>query len=167
VTSWTTPYTDRWRVLPYSFALFGTALTVFVIIMMASDRRTVGALLIVLPPLGAWLTLAWRLARIGLVVSEIGVRVRWLYRTRTFSWDRVRRFHTARDILAPARLWIELTDGTRVRTPIQRVRNMLLGSPLSDGGTWLTPDRYDALLQTLRDRLDVACSAQAVSEAGR
>lgn len=153
MTSWTTPYKDSWRVLPYGIAVIGTTFAAFGIGIVATPAQSVGAVLIVLPFLGAWLTFAWRLARTGLVISDAGVRVRWLHRTRTFSWNRVERFHTARDILAPGRLWIELTDGIQVRTPIQRVRHLVLGSPLSDGGTWLTPDRYEALLRTLNNRL--------------
>lgn len=145
----------------YGLALFGTAFTAVVTFMMATHWRgaTVAGVLIVPPFLGTWLTIAWRLARTGLVVSDAGVRIRWVHRTRTFTWDWVLRFYTAPDILVPGRLWIELTDGTRVRTPIQRVRYVLLGSALRDGGTWLTPDRYDALLQDLGNRLDAARSA--------
>jgi hypothetical protein len=163
VTSWTTPYKDSWRILPYGIAVAGTAFTASGIGMVATRSQNVGAVLIVVPPLGMWLTFVWRLARTGLVISDTGVRVRWVHRTRTFTWNRVRRFHTARDILAPGRLWIELTDGIQVRTPVQRVRNMVLGSALSDGGTWLTPGRYEALLQTLDNRLALERPTQAGS----
>jgi hypothetical protein len=73
----------------------------------------------------------------------------------------VRRFYTARDILVPARLWIEVTDGTRVRAPVQRVRQVFMGSMISDGGSWLTTGRYEALLRTLDHWLAAARSSDS------
>jgi hypothetical protein len=142
-------------------AVIGTAFVAVGLGVVATQTQSVVAVLIALPLPGIWLMFAWRFARIGLVISDVGVRIRWIHRTRTFGWGQVERFYTARDILAPARLWIELTDGSQVRTPIQRVRHMLLGSPLADGGPWLTPDRYEALLRTLYSRLALARSARA------
>ncbi len=149
------------RILPYGMVVIGTTFAVAIIGIVATQTQSVIAVLIVLPFPGIWLTFAWRLARIGLVVSDVGVRIRWLLRTRTFGWNQVKGFHTARDILAPGRLWIESTDGNRVRAPIQRVRRMFFGSMRADGGAWLTPDRYDALLRTLNSRLAVAQSVHA------
>lgn len=164
MSNWTTPYKDSWRILPYGMAVVGTAFAAAILGVVATQSQSVVAVLIVLPFLGIWLTFAWRLPRIGLAISDAAVRVRWLLRTRTFGWNQVGRFHTARDILVPGRLWIELTDGIQVRTPIQYVGRMFLGSMRADGGTWLTPDRYEALLRTLDSRLALARSAH-VTEA--
>ncbi|MFC0527177.1 hypothetical protein [Phytohabitans kaempferiae] len=159
MTNWTTPYNDPLRIVPYGMAVIGTVFAAAGIGIVATQTHSVVAVPIVLPLLGIWLTFMWRFARIGLVISDVGVRIRWLLRTRTFGWNQVQRFHTARDILAPARLWIELTDGSQIRTPIQRVRYLLPGATLADGSAWLTPDRYKALLRTLYSRLAQAQSA--------
>jgi len=149
------------RILPYGMVVIGTVFAAVGIGMVATQTHSVAAVLILLPIPGIWLAFAWRLARIGLVISDVGIRTRWLFRTRTFGWDQVERFHTARDILAPGRLWIELTDGIHVRTPIQRVRHLLPGAALADGGAWLKPDRYEALLRTLYSRLALAQSGRS------
>ena len=153
MTRWTAPYKDAGRVIPYGMLGICAVVAVAMVGMVATQTRSAVAALIVAPLPGMLLALMWRFARTGLVVSDAGVRVRWLLHTRTFGWDQVRRFHTARDILAPGSLWIELIDGRQVRPPVQRVRRMFFGSMLADGGAWLTPDRYEALLHTLYSRL--------------
>lgn len=161
VGKWVRPYQDPIRAFPYALALIGTAFAAVVGVGMAMAWRQVslGEVLIVVSFFAVWLTFAWRLARTALVVSNEGVRLRWLFRTRTVRWDQVKRFYTAGDILVPRRLWIELSDGTRVRTPVQRVRHPLFGTMLSDGGTLLNPKRCESLVRNLDYRLAGARAA--------
>jgi hypothetical protein len=99
------------------------------------------------------LTVTWRLHRTALVTSDSAVRVRWLLKTRTMPWHEISGFRFDEDVLEVDRLWIDLADGRRVRTPVQRVARMWNGSKLSDGGAWLLHDAAHELLHNLNREL--------------
>jgi hypothetical protein len=163
VSTWTRPYEDPIRVLTGGMAILGSGFFTVGAILMAISWRQVSVAEVVafISFATVWLTFMWRLHRTALLVSESGVRLRWLLHTRTFAWAQIRAFETDRDILVPARLWIALSDGTRARTPVQRVQRLLFGSHVSDGGTWLRPQAYDRTLWILRRRLAAAHSRHA------
>lgn len=155
VTRWTRPYADPARPLTGGLALFGSAFFVLGAILMAISWRQVSVAEVIafISFAMAWLTLMWRFHRTALLVSESGVRLRWLLVTRTFAWAQIHAFETGRDILVPARLWVVLADGRRVRTPAQRAQRLSFGSSFADGGTGLRPEAYGRLLSILRRRL--------------
>jgi hypothetical protein len=162
VAQWVRPYEDPVRALLYVLAMVGTvfAAVVGVLMAVAWQQVSVGEVLIVVSFFAVWLTFAWRFARTALVVSDEGVRLRWLLRTRTLRWDQVREFYTARDGVISQRLWIELSDGTRVRTPVQRARYPTFG-PMrrGDSGSLLNPMRYESMLRNLDHWLAAARAA--------
>lgn len=73
-----------------------------------------------------WLIGAVRIIRMGVYVSEYGVRVRGLFRTRTLAWQDVEhiRLHQAShrfgrlEIPSGMTVLIERRDGTHVQTPL-------------------------------------------------
>lgn len=153
---WKRPYRDPFKIIPAAIATFGTVFfaAVAIAIIVTMDRGTSHTAALALAVVGAfglvWLTFAWRMYRTALLLSDTGVRVRWLLLTRTFAWSQVAGFDTAPDHLVDARLWIVLVDGGRVRTPVQRVMRRIGGSFVADGGTWLLPDAYDRVIQQCR-----------------
>jgi PH (Pleckstrin Homology) domain-containing protein len=75
-----------------------------------------------------WTAGAWRMSRMGVWVSDSGVRVRTFLRTRTVAWPDVARFEIraatqgqggryAADLRAQA-VWMVLKDGAAIQTPI-------------------------------------------------
>lgn len=149
VLSWTRPYEDPMRLLTGTFAVLGTLFFASIAFQMAAHWQQVPlAAVSAFTGFGAvWLTFAWRLHRTALMVSRSGVRVRWLWRTRTVVWEQVRGFHSGPDWMVPERLWLQLRDGTEVRTPVRRRRATVYR--LSDGGTVLASERYEELLANL------------------
>ncbi len=147
--SWTRPYEDPMRLFTGTFAVLGTLFFAFVAFQMAARWQQVplAAVLAFTGFAAVWLTFAWRLHRTALVVSRWGVRVRWLWRTHTVVWEQVRGFHSGPDWLVPERLWLQLCDGTKVRTPVRRRR--ATAYRLRDGGTVLASERYEELLADL------------------
>ncbi|GIF22738.1 hypothetical protein BJ973_000903 [Actinoplanes tereljensis] len=152
--AWRRPYSDASRVFTGFIAGAGTVFAVVVVALIATHWRSgtvlraagVGGFL------GVWLTVAWRLHRTALLVSDAGVRARWLLRTRTVPWSQVSRFRTAPDFLVRERLWIVLVDDRMVRTPVQHAAGVF-GSALNDGGTRLGGSRYYTLLDSLADEM--------------
>ncbi|MBP1782069.1 hypothetical protein J3R08_001919 [Micromonospora sp. HB375] len=149
VLSWTRPYEDPMRLFTGTLAVLGTLLFAFVAFQAAAHWQQVrlAAVLAFAGFATVWLTFAWRFHRTALVVSRSGVRVRWLWRTRTIVWEQVRGFHSGPDWLVQERLWLQLCDGTKVRTPVRRRRAGV--NRLRDGGTVLASERYEELLADL------------------
>ena len=107
----------------------------------------------------AWITFVWRLMRTGLYTSDTGIRVRWLLRTRTYAWSRLRAIDVAPAVLlgAPtsrAAIWLELVDGDRVETPVQRRAQRIPGLLVStkNVGPVLRSDRFDRVVHDLEQR---------------
>ncbi|WP_230688956.1 PH domain-containing protein [Micromonospora sp. WMMD558] len=157
------------RLFTGTLAVLGTVLFAFIAFGMAARWRQVPSdvALAFTGFAAVWLTFAWRLHRTALVVSRSGVRVRWLWRTRTVPWEQIRGFHSGPDWLVPERLWLRLRDGTKVRTPVRRRRTTVYR--LRDGGTALASERYEELFADLeRWKAEVARQAHpAVGRAGR
>jgi hypothetical protein len=99
------------------------------------------------------LTFSWRLQRTALVISDKGVRVRWLLKTRTMRWSEIKGFRFDDDVLDVVRLWIDLADGQRVRAPVQQVYFTPYGSRVKDGGARLRHVAADKLLHDLDNEL--------------
>jgi hypothetical protein len=82
--------------------------------------------LFVLLFLTAWTAAAYRMGRVGVFVSDIGVRNRSMFRTRTIPWADVKRFETRpmvnsvvgsfASMLRANAVWILLTNGTELQT---------------------------------------------------
>jgi hypothetical protein len=150
VTTWSRPYRDPFRIATGFVALFASpfaCLGFFAIFVVGGGGVPFAALSLFIA------TVAWRLHRTALVVSDIGVRVRWLVKTRTVRWHEVDGFRFKPDLLGVDRLWIDLADGRHIRTPVQRVHRWMNPTRLSDGGTWLLYDACDELLRSLESRL--------------
>jgi hypothetical protein len=108
--------------------------------------------------LGLWLTFAWRMMRIGIYVSDAGVRIRTTLRTRSVSWSDV-----AAVDLAPATLgaevdavWLRLAGGGHIETPVSRRRKR---QPLDEVGETLPGDECANVVQLLRRRISVGPNA--------
>ncbi|MDG4818335.1 PH domain-containing protein [Micromonospora sp. WMMD956] len=147
--TWTRPYADPMRWFTGAIASAGTMVCLFAGLQIVTHWERIAPIQVL--PVAAffsvWLTLAWRLHRTALVVSPAGVRVRWLWATRTVPWERVDGFRTGSDWLVADRLWIALGDGTELRTPVRRRTPEPV--TLRDGGTALAAGPYADLLATL------------------
>jgi hypothetical protein len=154
MTAWTRPYRDPFRIATGVLALFGSGIACVIAVGILAGHwtepwaRVPAALFVAL-----WLTCAWRLQRTALVISDHGVRVRWLLRTRTMDWNEIDGFRFGLDVMVVNRLWIDLTDGRRIRTPVQRGPRLRYVSGLNDGGTKLSYDAAERLLHRLDQEL--------------
>ncbi|MET8086083.1 PH domain-containing protein [Micromonospora sp. NPDC005237] len=93
---------DPWgarQVVTGFMVLVGSTMTVFVAVTvgrgLAEGRVDANAALgvaVALPFMGLWLTFALRLYLAGIYVNDRGVRLRHIFRTRTFSWSEVTGF---------------------------------------------------------------------------
>lgn len=147
---WHRPYPNPLRALSGLVVLCGSLVLGFVFLGVAVGHTVpTGPGIAVLAFAAAWLVMALRVHRTALLVSDTGIRVSWLTSTRTYAWEAVSGFRFGPDILGTERLWIDLAGGRSVRAPIQRVRKVLGGSLLIDGGTWLEHDRCAVLLSFL------------------
>ncbi|GAB3189396.1 hypothetical protein FHX75_111229 [Micromonospora palomenae] len=138
------------RLFSGTFAMVGTLFFAFVAFRMTADRQRVplAAVSVFVGFAAVWLTFAWRLHRTALVIDQWRVRVRWLWRTRTLTREQVCGFRTKPDWLVPERLWLQLCDGTMVRTPVRR--RCATAYRVHDGGTVLAHERYEGLLADLK-----------------
>jgi hypothetical protein len=152
VTSWERLYDDRLRLVTGFLAL---GVSGFTCAVAAAAFTTQGSIIIKVADIGfgmVFSTFAWRYYRTALVTSRAGVRVRWVALTRTVPWDEVSGFSFGEDWPVADRLWIDLVDGGRMRTPVQRMDWFWYGESIFgglDGGTWLEPDGAEALLHDL------------------
>jgi hypothetical protein len=157
VTTWRRPYREPQLIRMFSgfLALAMSAMACIFVVGFFVGQWTVGPPARVLAAffVAFLLTFTWRLHRTALVIGDSGVRVRWLLKTCTMRWYEINGFHFGEDVLDVDRLWIDLADGRRVRTPVQRVARMWNGSRLSDGGAWLLYDAADDLLDSLDHEL--------------
>jgi Bacterial PH domain len=165
---WRRPYFDPVRI--FTGALAGAGTLIFTtgvgqIVIGARDVWVPGMLGLV--GFGAgWLTFAWRLHRTALVVSDRGVRIRWLPFTRTIAWSSIKEFRTLQGQM-DSRLVVVLDDGTRLWTPVRQGR-LFARMRIRDGGTRLDPIRYEQLLTELNALMVAARSASssAVADGG-
>lgn len=156
VQTWHRPYRDLSRVITAFFAVLISAVSVVLFAAIFVGHPTFpGAPVVILAVIAFFLTVAWRFHRTGLLISVKGCRVRWLLKTHTEKWSNIHGFRFDDDFLGTSRLWIELVDGRRIRTPVQQVERLLNGSPVSDGGAWLLPEDCDVLLRTLERGLQI------------
>lgn len=156
MTTWTRPYRDPFRIATGFIALFASPFACLGFFTIFVD----GVNGVIFAALGMFVAaFAWRLHRTALVVSDLGIRVRWLVKTHTVRWHDVNGFRFRPDLLAVDRLWIDLSDGRHIRTPVQRVHRLTYGSRVSDGGTWLLYDACDELLRALEHRLQAGKAA--------
>jgi hypothetical protein len=95
---WNRPYRDPFKIIPAAIATIGTVFFAAVAIATAATmaKRTSHVPAFALPVVVVfglvWLMFAWRMYRTALLVSDTGVRVRWLLLTRTFAWSQRRGF---------------------------------------------------------------------------
>jgi hypothetical protein len=91
---------------------------------------------------GVLLAFMWRLMRVGIYHSDKGVRIRTLPRTVTYRWAEITTTEARGNDL-----WLVLTNGREVRTPVRRVeghsRHQRNGIPLDSGD-------FNVLLNQLR-----------------
>jgi hypothetical protein len=115
--------------------------------------------LILAPVPLAMAAVLWRHSRVGVVVSDHGVRVRRFFETRTFNWSSVARIDPGPrnySLLGyrsshPA-IWIALKDGGPVETPLTQAA--FLAEPVLPGQmarVYLGERAFNAALQTLRE----------------
>jgi hypothetical protein len=154
VTIWRRPYRMPWpiRVMTGFIALVASAMAcVLAAAFFIGVHWTVGPWerVPVVVFMACVLTFSWRLHRTALVISDKGVRVRWLLKTRTMRWPEVKGFRFDDDVLDVVRLWIDLADGQRVRAPVQQVYFTPYGSRVKDGGARLRHVAADKLLLDL------------------
>jgi hypothetical protein len=108
--------------------------------------------------LACWLLVVWRSHRAGVFVSEHGIRIRHLIRTRTIAWPDVAGIDskpalllgTATDRTA---IWVRLRGGGSVETPVQRSGTGSGVTVYKMSGQVLNRTAYDKTLHILRSRL--------------
>ncbi|HZM75228.1 MAG TPA: hypothetical protein VFC19_05850 [Candidatus Limnocylindrales bacterium] len=103
-----------------------------------------------------WLGFVWRMNRTGAYVSDQAIRLVRLLRTRKLPWTQVAEVYSAPAMLgtrATSRnaIWVRLRDGSRIETPIQCRAGRLGISMHANIGRLLSPTRFDATLQVLRE----------------
>lgn len=153
VSAWIRPYRDPSRIFTGSLAVGGSLLVAGGLASLVG-RGSSGSVIAALAFAGfgtLWLTFFWRLHRTALVVSDHGVRIRWLLLTRTAPWPSIKDFRTRQE-RSITRLVVVLRDGSTLRTPVQRIPRGLYVSMINTGGAWLRPDPYDRLLTELNLR---------------
>ncbi|MFI5925608.1 PH domain-containing protein [Micromonospora sp. NPDC051543] len=104
-----------------------------------------------LPILGVWLTFALRMHLTGIYVNDEGVRLRHIFRTRTFRWSEVTGFEarpalflgepTVRDAC-----WVRTTGGAFESAVQRRSREM---GWRKDVGPVLSSDDFEGMLARL------------------
>ncbi|MEU4337772.1 PH domain-containing protein [Micromonospora lupini] len=155
-----------WRVDPWGarqvftgfMVLVGSTMTAVVVVIagrgLAEGRIDGGDALSMagaLPLLGVWLTFAVRLHLTGIYVNDRGLRLRHVFRTRTFPWSEVTGFEarpalflggpTVRDAC-----WVRTTDGAFESAVQRRSRDM---GWRKDNGPVLSADDFDRMLARL------------------
>lgn len=161
MTIWKAPYEDPFRAVTAFAAVFASAFAFAFVGAVFTSHLSVLADVGVVPLMALVVTLAWRLHRTALVTSATGVRVRWLLKTRTVGWQEIKRFRFGIDAMAMVRLWIDLNDGRRIRTPVQRIPRFAMLFGLRDGGTRLRSDACEELLRVLNQQLQACRSDRA------
>jgi hypothetical protein len=89
-----------------------------------------------------WLTFMVRLMRMGIYVSDEGVRIRTVPRTVTYPWAEITTAGARGDDL-----WLVLTDGREVKTPVRRVERR---SGHRRNGIPLNPGDFNLMLHQLQ-----------------
>jgi hypothetical protein len=134
---WRRPYSGGpYRLLAGSFLVFQIAFFIWVVVLIfaGSDRlgRKVGALVGVVLFATVSLTFMWRVFRVGVLVSEVGIRVRGSLRTVTVQWPDVDAIRMA-PFKLPSLLfwmrfppefqaiWIDRRDGPSIQTALGTV----------------------------------------------
>ena len=156
VTIWRPPYRDPFRAVTAFVAMFASVFAFAFVGAVFTSHPPVLAAVGVVPLMALVATFAWRLHRTALVTSDRGVRVRWPLKTRTVGWQEIKRFRFGVDVMAIDRLWIDLDDGRRIRTPVQRVPRFAGLFGLRDGGTRLRSGACEELLRVLDQQLQAS-----------
>lgn len=107
--------------------------------------------------LGVWLTMMWRMMRTGLYTGQVAVRIRGPFRTRTVAWSQIAGVDAAPALVLGAptarkAIWLTLTDGRRVETPVQRRIGRLAFGWRKNVGPVLDGEDFDRLVRQLRQR---------------
>jgi len=118
--------------------------------------------------LGLWTGFAWRIYRTGVYASERGVRVAYPWWNRTIPWQDIAGFTGDHRAMlgnwATARnaIYIKLTDGRLVQTPVQRRVSMFAGGVRLEVGPVLGEAAFDATLAYLRQCLETRSGGQGL-----
>jgi hypothetical protein len=157
VAIWKPPYRDPFRAVTAFLVMFASVFAIaFAAAAVTSNVPVPAAAAGLIAFMALFVTAAWRFDRTALVTNDWGVRVRWLVNTHTVGWHEIKRFRYGVDVMAMDRLWIELNDGRRIRTPVQRVPRFAGLFGLRDGGTRLRSDASEELLRILDQQLQAA-----------
>ncbi|MCP2323402.1 hypothetical protein HDA40_001909 [Hamadaea flava] len=108
-----------------------------------------------------WTGLAWRLYRTGLYVSDEAVRVVYPWRNRVVAWNDIADITSEPAMLggwATARnaIYLNLANGDRLETPVQRQTGRFTGGIRKNIGPVLGQADFDATLLFLREMRNYA-----------
>ncbi|WP_436530699.1 hypothetical protein [Actinoplanes sp. HUAS TT8] len=159
---WRRPY--PWTFMDIVGAIFTVVGTGFAIVLAVAVVTTaprleeLSGVLAAAVFLAVWLTAVNRLTRAGIYLSDHGVRLRGVFRTRTFV-----RAEIAEAVSAPAELfgrptarqaiWLVLRDGTRIEAPVQE-RTFYRSTPLTkNSGAVLAPSRFAETLTAVNQHV--------------
>lgn len=163
VTRWQRPYRPTpgmviAALLQVFTAIFAVSITAAVLFTAGSGALV--ALVVAYAFLALLLVVGWRLLRVGLAVSDRGVRIRRLLRTRTLAWSQIDQVHSR-----PARrfgrethrqaIWVLPRGGPPVETPVQLYGEDVRG-PRARYGRILSPSEYTDTLHLLRRKAAAA-----------
>ena len=123
---WVRPYEadqDDWHALRLVFAGAMTVIAGLTVLSGFAAGELPGA---AAPPLAlfmlAWTVMLWRVVLVGVYVSDHGIKVRMVLRTRVIAWPDVTRAWAGRAAQFDAwQIWVSARDPARdVETPIWR-----------------------------------------------
>ncbi|HEX6684685.1 MAG TPA: hypothetical protein VF062_17910 [Candidatus Limnocylindrales bacterium] len=113
--------------------------------------------------LSLWTGFAWRMYRTGIYVSDKAVRIVHPWRNRVVAWSDVAQISSQPAMLggwATVRvaIFLRLTNGTKVETPVQRHASRFAGGLRKNIGPVLSQADFDATLSLLRATRERASS---------
>lgn len=134
---------------------YSLAAVAMVVAVLPHARRDPVATIVAVLFVGCSWTFVWRLYRTGLYVSRTGLRLVWVWRTRTLPWSavvditsrsaRAWGVDTVRDAI-----WVTTASGEQIETPIQRRTAWLSAGWRKNIGPVLPKDQYDQVIEVLR-----------------
>ncbi|WP_027341440.1 hypothetical protein [Hamadaea tsunoensis] len=118
-----------------------------------------------------WTGFAWRMHRTGIYVSDTAVRLIYPWRNRVIPWSDVVNIASRPAMLgtwATARnaIYLDLANGDRVETPVQRGTARFIRGVRKNIGPVLGQVEFDATVTFLREMREYA-GAQGVAEIRR
>jgi hypothetical protein len=146
------------------FVIIGVVITavITVVLIAGAGHWVVNAVLGIFSIYGfmaMWTGFAWRIYRTGIYVSDQAVLIVYPWRSRIVPWSDVAAVNTRQAMLSSwttvrDAIFLKLTDGNDVETPVQRRTGWFAAGAPSNIGPVLGAADFDATLSFLREMRD-------------